>query len=165
MDIGELELRVPTVTEINEQLVEFVKEYVRKKASETLTQIASDENLPRDRLMTYIRKINFDDITSTIVAIKKPRKTVESKERCRARTSKGDRCTRKRKDMLLFCGSHETSLPYGQVDSDEESMSTGSTGSTGSAEEGLRSEHNGQPPNTKCRERAKPVIKVKGAGN
>jgi hypothetical protein len=123
MDIGELELRVPTVSEINEQMVEFTKEYVRQKVAEILTEVASDENLPRDKLMMYIRKINFDDVSSTINAVKRPRKKVESKDRCRAKTSKAVRCTRKKKDILMFCGSHETSRPYGEIgDSDDESL-------------------------------------------
>lgn len=121
MDIGELELRIPTVSEINEQIVEFTKEYVKKKVSEVLTEISADENLPRDKLMMYVRKIKFEDISSTINAAKRPRKKVESKERCRAKTSKGDRCTRKRKELLVFCGSHESSRPYGEVaESDDE---------------------------------------------
>jgi hypothetical protein len=122
MEIGELELRIPTVSEINEQMVEFTKEYVRQKVSEVVTEISSDENLPRDKLMMYVRKINFDDISSTIFS-KKPRKKIESEDRCRAKTSKGDRCTRKRKNPILFCGSHETSRPYGEIDSEKTSLS------------------------------------------
>lgn len=142
MDIGELELRIPTVSEINEQMVEFVKEYVKQKVADILTEVASDENLPRDKLMMYVRKINFDDISSTINSVKRPRKKVDSYDRCRAKTSKGDRCTRKRKDTLLFCGSHETSRSYGEIDSDDESESI-----------------NTESPIPK--ERTKPIIKVK----
>lgn len=141
MDIGELELRIPTVSEINEQIVEFIKEYVRQKVSEILTEVASVENLPRDKLMLYVRRINFDDVSSTINSVKRPRKKVESGDRCCAKTSKGDRCTRKRKDLLLFCGSHETSRPYGEIDSGDES-------DTSSIE-------------SIPKERSKPVIKAK----
>ena len=115
MDIGEIELRIPTISDINEQMVEFTKEYVRKKISEVLTELSVDEQLPRDQLMRYIHNINFDDISLTINSMKRPRKKVDTRERCRAQTSKGERCTRKRKDMLEFCGSHESSRPYGEV--------------------------------------------------
>lgn len=131
MDIGELQLRLPTVTEINEQLVEFTKEYVKQKVSEIITEISADENLPRDKLMLYIRRINFDDISSTVSSVKRPRKKVESRNRCRALTSKRDRCTRKRKDGLLYCGSHESSRPNGDIadsddndDTDDDSLSS-----------------------------------------
>jgi hypothetical protein len=116
MDIGELDIRIPTVSEINGQIVDFVKEYVKQKVSEVLSAVASDENLPRDKLMAYVRDIQFDDILSTLNSVKKPRKRVESRERCRAKTCKGDRCTRKRKDDMEYCGSHESSRPYGVVE-------------------------------------------------
>lgn len=120
MDIGELQLRLPTVSEINEQLVEFTKEYVKQKVSEIITEISASENLPRDKLMLYIRRINFDDISSTVSSVKRPRKKVDSKHRCRALTSKRDRCTRKRKDSLLYCGSHESSRPNGEISDDDD---------------------------------------------
>lgn len=116
MDIGELELCIPTVSEINKQIVEFTKDYVKKKVSEILNELASDEGLPRDRLMMYVRKINFDDITATVSATKKPRKKVDSKDQCKAKTCKGDQCSRTRKDDLDYCGSHETSRPHGEIE-------------------------------------------------
>lgn len=123
MDIGELQLRLPTVSEINEQLVEFTKEYVKQKVSEIITEISANENLPRDKLMLYIRRINFDDISSTVSSVKRPRKKLDSKHRCRALTSKRDRCTRKRKDDLLYCGSHESSRPNGEIsDNDDDDV-------------------------------------------
>ena len=114
MDIGELELRIPTVSEINDQLVEFIKDYTKQKVADILTEVASDEQLPRDKLMLYIRKLSFDDLAS-INNIKRPRKVICTKDRCHAKTSKGERCTRKRKDELPYCGSHESSRPYGEV--------------------------------------------------
>jgi hypothetical protein len=119
MDIGELELRIPTVSEINDQLVDFIKEYTKQKVADILTEISSDEQLPRDKLMLYIRKLNFDDL-ATISNVKKPRKSICTKDRCHAKTSKGERCTRKRKDELPYCGSHESSRPYGEVDEDSQ---------------------------------------------
>jgi hypothetical protein len=114
MDIGEIELRLPTVTDINDQLVEFVKDYVMKKTSNVLVKISQQENLPRDRLMQYVHNIDFEDI-STSVNTKRPRKKVDVKDRCLAKTSKGCQCTRKRKNDL-YCGSHENSRPYGEVE-------------------------------------------------
>lgn len=147
MDIGELELRIPTVSEINEHMVEFTKEYVKLKIAEILTEISADENLPRDKLMLYIRKINFDDISSTVNTVKRPRKKIDSKDRCKAKTSKGDQCTRKRRDDMLYCGSHETSRPYGEVDD------------VGPSPDPSRS--SSPSPKTKTQSRSKPIIKMK----
>ena len=62
--------------------------------------------------------IDFNEISSTISLSKKTRRKIESHERCCAKTSKGDRCTRKRK-TTRYCGSHLHSRPYGEIDEDE----------------------------------------------
>ena len=112
MDIGEIEARLPSITDINDQLVDFVKDYVCKKTSSILVRIAQNENLPRDKLISYIHEIDFDDISHSIVT-KKPRKVIDTKDRCFAKTSKGDQCTRKKRHEH-FCGSHQNSRPYGE---------------------------------------------------
>jgi hypothetical protein len=117
MDIGEIEARIPAVSDINEQIVEFTKDYVKQKLSDMLTLISVDENLPRDKLMLYIHKIDFDDITSTIANSKKVRKTLDTEHQCKAKTSKGIRCTRKKKNGS-YCGSHINSRPYGEITTD-----------------------------------------------
>lgn len=119
MDIGEIEARIPTVSEINEQLVDFIKDYVKRKVSDALTRVASQENLPRDKLMMHIQDIDFDDISSTISSTRRPRKKVDSKNRCLAKTSTGGRCTRKRKDTK-YCGGHEVSRRFGEAISSDE---------------------------------------------
>ena len=111
MDIGEIEVRIPSVSDINDQITEFVKDYVCKKTSSVLIKVSQEHNLPRDKLMSYIHQIEFDDISTTLSA-KRPRKKVETKDRCLAKTSKGGQCTRKRKTDY-YCGSHENSRPYG----------------------------------------------------
>lgn len=119
MDIGEIEARLPTVSDINEQLVECIKDYTKKKVCDILIHISSEQNLPRDVLMNYVHTLDFDDITSTISSTKRIRKHVESNERCRAKTSKGEQCTRKRKEKEgHYCGSHINSRPYGEVDNE-----------------------------------------------
>ena len=115
MDIGEIELRLPTVTDVNDQLVEFIKDYVKKKTSNVLVKISQQENLPRDKLMCYVHEIDFEDV-STSINTKRPRKKVDNKDRCLAKTSKGCQCTRKRKTSN-YCGSHENSRPYGEIES------------------------------------------------
>ena len=119
MDVGELELRLPTVSEINEQMVEFIKDYVLRKSVDLLTRVSVDEHLPCDKLMAYLQDMDFDDIASTISSSRKPRKQISSEDRCCAKTSKGERCTRKRKTDR-YCGSHCNSRPYGEIGDEEE---------------------------------------------
>jgi hypothetical protein len=118
MDIGELELRLPTVSEMNEQMLDFIKEYVLRKAVELVNIISADENLPRDKLMEYIQQIDLEDIT-TISVERKPRRQIGSEDRCCAKTSKGERCTRKRKSGS-YCGSHCNSRPYGVIEHEDD---------------------------------------------
>lgn len=121
MDIGELELCVPTVSEINEQLVDFTKDYTLRKCAELVTKISADENLPRDKLMKYLQDIEFDDIASTISSVRKPRRQISPEDRCCAKTSKGDQCTRKKKNGK-YCGSHCNSCPYGEVEEEVDTI-------------------------------------------
>jgi hypothetical protein len=119
MDIGEIEVKIPAISEINEQFVELTKGYVKQKLVDLLTFISIEENLPRDRLMKYIHQIDFDDINSTVANSRRTNKHIDAEDQCQAKTSKGVRCTRKKRNGA-YCGSHLSSRPYGEIDSYEE---------------------------------------------
>lgn len=116
MDIGEIEARLPTVSEINEQFVEVTKEYVRQKLTEVLLLIAhKEQTLSREELMKYLDTLDFEDINSTVTLSKRSRRKINAEEQCHALTSKKVRCTRKKKNGL-YCGSHINARPYGEID-------------------------------------------------
>lgn len=120
MDIGEIEARLPTVSEINEQFVEVTKEYVRQKLAEILVLIAhKEQTLPREELMKYLDMVDFEDINSTVTLSKRARRKINAEEQCNALTSKKVRCTRKKKNGL-YCGSHTNARPYGEVSEEPE---------------------------------------------
>jgi len=117
MDIGEIEARLPTLSEINGCLTEFTIEYTKRKLADVVAQIALDRNLSRESLVHYITDLSFDDLLPSMASSKKLRKKVDTGDRCCALTSKGERCTRKRKGdgSGRYCGSHCNGQPHGDV--------------------------------------------------
>lgn len=116
MDIGEIEARLPTVSEINEQFVETTKDYVKQKLTEVLMMIAhKEQTLSREELMKYLDMVDFEDINMTVVHARRSRRKISSEDQCCALTSKKVRCTRKRKEGM-FCGSHTNARPYGEIE-------------------------------------------------
>jgi hypothetical protein len=124
MDIGEIEARLPTVSDINSCLTEFTIEYTKRKVADVLSQLALDKNLSRDSLMHYITDLAFDDLMPSMTTAKKLRKKVDTGDRCCALTSKGERCTRKRKgdSSGRYCGSHCNGQPHGDATVDDERL-------------------------------------------
>ena len=47
---------------------------------------------------------------------KRVKSIVPQYDRCNAKRANGEQCTRKRKDGLCFCGTHEKGRPHGEVD-------------------------------------------------
>lgn len=45
-------------------------------------------------------------------------------DRCCARRATGEQCTRRRKDLSEYCGTHEKGTPHGIIDSSDEHKST-----------------------------------------
>lgn len=129
MDIGEITAFLPSVSAINEQILQLAKDQCRKHLETILQDIAETTNLPLASLREkYLSELDFGDFSNLSVA-PKFRKKVDSKSRCCACTSKGARCTRKRKSEK-FCGSHEHSRPYGVIANEDDVSEEGSDAST-----------------------------------
>ena len=41
--------------------------------------------------------------------------------KCKARRANGEQCTRKRKDDICYCGTHEKNRPHGEIEDDNNS--------------------------------------------
>lgn len=115
MDIAEIDIKIPSLTLLNEQIIELIKEQVTTAVSRVLDQIAELERLPRDGLNHYVDNLDFSNIDKSLSQSRKLRREVESSQRCRAKTSRGVRCTRKKKDEM-YCGSHIHTRPYGELE-------------------------------------------------
>lgn len=114
MDIGEISIFLPSVSQINDELTGVIKTHCTKAIEEILSDIAETYRIPIDELNEkYLKVLDFGEIS----VLGRGKKSIDTKTRCCAKTSKG-RCTRKRKTGL-FCGSHEHSRPYGEIDDSE----------------------------------------------
>ena len=54
---------------------------------------------------------------------KRVKSVVPYYERCNARRANGEQCTRKRKEGICFCGTHEKGRPHGEIDFNETTTS------------------------------------------
>lgn len=141
MDYGQSVIRLPTLSQFNENLQPSLNEHIKKKNMQLLTAIADGENLSIRYLLEKYG--GFIDTEQNInVTQRKQRKIVPGKERCMAKKHDGERCTRRRKQIdgesNLYCGGHINSRPYGQFEQsqidDEELCSVDSNNTTTSAD-------------------------------
>lgn len=114
MDIGETEIRIPSLSVMNSQMVELIKEQVVNHLTKILTLVADEEQIPREQLLKHLANLDINEANSTISLSKKSRKEIDPAQRCHAITSKGKRCTRKKKEGI-YCGSHSHTRPYGSI--------------------------------------------------
>ena len=130
MDIGEIPVHLPTLSAINDQLINLMKDQYLKHLDMVLQDISETRGIPKDQLTEkYMTDTEFGNFGSVSVAPKKSRRKLDPKIRCCARTSNRTRCSRKRKTER-FCGSHEHSRPYGEVEDEEDDESSTSSAST-----------------------------------
>ena len=119
MDISPVEIRVQTLSELNEYIAEAIKKQVKKHTEDLLHRVSHGENLSYEGL-----KEKYGHILEENALIKLPKKKrVDSADKCQACISSGDRCSRKCKGPEKFCGGHLNSRPYGVIalkDSDVE---------------------------------------------
>lgn len=107
MDFEHVQTRLPTLSEINDQLQLCINDGAKEVVQQLLHQIAAGEGLAYDYLHErYGSSINVE------TSGKKPRAQLSSDLRCLAKISNNGRCSRKRKDGL-YCGGHATKRPHG----------------------------------------------------
>ena len=124
--MAQVEIRVPSLSELNEHISEAIKKEVKKHADNLLHRIAQGENLNFDLIKEKYGALSDINISSQSLKIKK--KKINSIDKCQARVSAGDRCSRKCKHPDIFCGGHINSRPYGVISQDSQSESEDSEG-------------------------------------
>jgi hypothetical protein len=123
MDVSEITVYLQSIGSVNEQLLKIIKDQCRKHLEAILCNIAENTDISLSELrQKYLSDIEFGDFMNSSV-LTKSKKKIETSLRCCAKTSKGDRCTRKKK-IDRFCGSHEHSRPYGEISNDDDSSIT-----------------------------------------
>jgi hypothetical protein len=112
MDISQFEVRVPTISDLNQQISECIKKEVRKQIDSFLHRVAQGEDMSYDMLKDkYLKSTEID----TVSISKEPKKRINDEEQCHARVSTGKRCSRRCKGSDDYCGGHLNARPYGQI--------------------------------------------------
>jgi hypothetical protein len=77
------------------------------------------DNKDRNELLNYLDSIHITQLTKEDFLKRKRIKTcVPTYLKCKARRANGEQCTRKRKDDICYCGTHEKNRPYGEIEDD-----------------------------------------------
>lgn len=84
-----------------------------------------NNSIDKSEIISYIQNYKCIDITpEDFKRRKRIKNTIPDYCRCIAKKGNGNRCTRKKKDNLDFCGTHEKATPYGFIDNNEETKQT-----------------------------------------
>jgi hypothetical protein len=121
----------------NDSIQHALQSVFNKKLKEIIIDISEKYNIDKDKLISDY--ISIDNVTETYehsnstkydsvldcdsqqsihkITKNKTKKTqLSSSEICVARKADGQRCTRKRRDKLEYCGKHSSHLKYGRAD-------------------------------------------------
>ena len=111
--IHNMEKRVNTT--IEEHMIEF-----KKVVCDKLIQELGDTNQCAN-IVQFV--YNYDRLVLTaddFIKRKRVKNDVPHCERCTAKRSTGEQCTRRKKDGEVYCGTHIKGIPHGFVNSDTE---------------------------------------------
>ena len=102
---------------INQKIDTYIQEF-----KTNVITLVRDENLQQgsmEKIIQYIYdydkyKIVKEDLTKR----KRVKNNVPLFDRCCAKRANGERCTRRKKDSLDYCGTHEKGRPHGVINDD-----------------------------------------------
>ena len=117
MEVGNVPASLPSLTKINKELKALIEANVKHQLRQVLADIADKYRLSKNDLFRdYISDVTIVKLDTTDNNTKKRiKRKVPSHERCSALTSNLEQCSRKRKGINLFCGSHLNSRNYGVI--------------------------------------------------
>lgn len=97
------------------------KDSIREKA----TQVGLNNDAKYTQLLQYIYDYNRLSFSKEDFQKRKRVKNfVPIYDRCCAKRAAGEQCTRRRKDLCEYCGTHEKGTPHGIVELNDEPKST-----------------------------------------
>lgn len=128
MEIGKIPVALPALTKINDELNKMVKTLATNQIRNVLSDISDKYGIAKNELFArYLsadlsielaKDTNTDGSTEQQKG-KRVRKAIADEDRCLAKISNGTRCSRRRKDENLYCGSHMTARPFGEFAPDD----------------------------------------------
>ncbi len=114
MDISQLEVRIPSISDLNQHISDCIKKEVRKQMEAFLHRIAKEEDLSFDVLKEKYMKSSSSSSSAADHSTAEPLKKIKEDELCKARVSTGKRCSRRCKGTD-YCGGHLNARPYGEI--------------------------------------------------
>jgi hypothetical protein len=98
------------LNKVIENYVTTFKDNIKTK----LTELKFDDNEKSAELLEFV--FDYDRLCLSqedFVKRKRIKNSIPSINRCNAKRSNGEQCTRRRKDELEFCGTHSKGTPHG----------------------------------------------------
>jgi hypothetical protein len=100
---------------INLKVNDYQKDFINN------LQEVINNSIDKKEILSYLHNYkNIELTTEDFKRRKRIKNTIPDYSRCIAKKGNGNRCTRKKKDELEFCGTHEKSTPYGFIDNNNE---------------------------------------------
>ena len=107
---------------INKRVSLYLQEFKNNVCGE-ITKMQSNGTSLSD-LLKYVYDYDCLEITKDDITKKQRKKNqICTSERCIAKKSSGDQCTRRRKDGIEYCGTHEKGQPHGVISNVSEIIS------------------------------------------
>lgn len=98
-----------------EQYSTSFKNSIRDKISELQFQ----EDTKINDLLEYVYDYErFQFLKDDFIKRKRVKNSIPSLNRCSAKRSNGEQCTRRRKESCEFCGTHSKGTPHGLINAD-----------------------------------------------
>ena len=92
-------------------------DYIQNLKKDVCSKINGDEFTSKNDLIKYIYDYeNFKLSTEDINKRQRNKTTICSSERCRAKRSIGEQCSRRKRKDCNYCGTHEKGQPHGVID-------------------------------------------------
>lgn len=114
--IGKTPMALPSLTKITREFEKRVKEETTKTLRNVLSDISEKYGIAQNEL--FSNYLSDEIVIDSIVTDSKPKRTKKSvpdTDQCTALVSNGLRCSRRRKEGALYCGSHIVSRSFGEI--------------------------------------------------
>ena len=102
---------------INQKFGDYIQEF-----KSSVIEVVKKQGLPQDALENIIQIVyDYDKFKLTkedLVKRKRVKNTIPLHDRCCAKRASGEQCTRRKKDVCDYCGTHEKGRPHGVVAGD-----------------------------------------------
>lgn len=102
---------------INQKIDSYIQEF-----KTNVITLVRDENLQQESMEKIVQYIydydKYKIVKEDLTKRKRIKNNVPLFDRCCAKRANGERCTRRKKDSLDYCGTHEKGRPHGIINDD-----------------------------------------------